>query len=87
MLDASLPRPGFALSIRRRCIEDRTYDVRSELKSLLEELTLASSDIDDRRDSREVVGHQNHVGQHREHIRHTLVERIRNIDVLLWVVE
>src|SRR5216684_1188870 len=48
----------------RSRVENRTSNVRIELQNRFQELALASSNVDDGRNSRKVVGHQNCVGQH-----------------------
>jgi len=71
----------------RFLIEDCALDLRITLNDASQQFPLPTSDVDDRRDSGEVVCHQNGVSQHRRDIGHSPVESVSGFRVSLKVLK
>src|SRR5439155_7412709 len=68
-------------------VEDCAFDLRIKLNDALQQFSLPASDINDGGDGREVVGHQNGIGQHRREVGHPSVECVSDLSISLEVLK
>jgi len=67
----------------RGAVENRALDLRIDRKDCLQESAVASANVHNRGDTAELVSKNNSVGQHSSQARHTLIERIGGLGILV----